>query len=438
MLRSMNTQKSRKNKLLFALAFLTAFWAISTPAKAEDFEFGFLFGKEAVSFQNKKITLFYGDKQQAINLGDFLIQESVLISLPGHYSEIENFHKCAEEINGLEICDLTTPLATKNHNKKGSAFFLQTQKLKQQLEKYTEEIRQEPREGKMEMTAEGGLRIIEQSNPGIELDVESTLNKIKETAVDTPEKIEFSVKKTAPKISTENISSLGIKELIGHGESNFRGSPKNRIHNIKVATEKFHGILIEPGQEFSFTTILGPVDETTGYKEELVIKQNKTIPEFGGGVCQVSTTMFRVALNTGLPITERHNHAYPVQYYAPQGTDATIYVPKPDFKFLNDTPGYILVQAKIEGTILSFDMFGTSDGRKVELEGPKVTERTADGKLKTVLYQIVNNSEGTLVRKDTFKSFYDNPAKYHEPQFTSKPSDWSGKQWDEYKAVHGL
>lgn len=148
--------------------------------------------------------------------------------------------------------------------------------------------------------------------------------------------------------------------------------------------------------------------------------------------------MFRVALNTGLPITERHNHAYPVQYYAPQGTDATIYVPKPDFKFLNDTPGYILVQAKIEGTILSFDMFGTSDGRKVELEGPKVTERTADGKLKTVLYQIVNNSEGTLVRKDTFKSFYDNPAKYHEPQFTSKPSDWSGKQWDEYKAVHGL
>ena len=264
------------------------------------------------------------------------------------------------------------------------------------------------------------------------------MNKILDEIEGKKTRIEFVVNKIEPTISTENLSDLGIEELLGHGESNFKGSPKNRIYNINVALKKFHGHLIKPGEEFSFTTILGLVEKETGYKEDLVIKNNKTIPEYGGGVCQVSTTMFRVALNAGLKITERHNHAYPVQYYSPQGTDATIYVPKPDFKFINDTTSYILIQGKIQGTVLSFDMYGTSDGRKVELEGPFVTERTPDGRLKTVLYQVINDAEDVLVRKDTFKSFYDNPDKYHEPQFTTKPDDWSNKQWDEYKATHGL
>ncbi len=241
-----------------------------------------------------------------------------------------------------------------------------------------------------------------------------------------------------PEIETKKIDKFYFKDLLGKGESNFAGSPPNRIHNIKTAIKKFHGLILKPEEEFSFTTLLGPVDEESGYKEELVIKQNKTIPEFGGGVCQVSTTMFRAALNAGFKITERHNHAYPVQYYSPQGTDATVYIPSPDLRFINDSPDFVLIQAKIEKTILTFELWGKSDGRQVEIEGPIVTEKSPNGRLKTVLYQVVKDKNGNLLRKDTFKSSYDNPDNYHEPEFKSKPENWSNKQWEEYKIQHNL
>jgi vancomycin resistance protein YoaR len=234
---------------------------------------------------------------------------------------------------------------------------------------------------------------------------------------------------------------MGIRKKIGHGESNFRGSPKNRIHNIHNAAGKFEGVVVPPGETFSFVKNLGPVDASTGYKEELVIKNHKTIPEFGGGVCQVSTTLFRAAVNTGLKITERRNHAYPVQYYAPQGTDATVYIPKPDLQFINDTPGYILIQPYFQGTILSFDIFGTSDGRQVETEGPILLKRTSDGGKKYVYYQIIKDKDGNQLAKNGFWSFYQNAASFHDHQpeiLTSKPKDWSGKEWKRYKREHGM
>jgi vancomycin resistance protein YoaR len=172
---------------------------------------------------------------------------------------------------------------------------------------------------------------------------------------------------------------------------------------------------------------------------ELVNKKNTTVPEFGGGICQVSTTMFRVALNTGLKITERHNHAYPVSYYNPPGLDATIYIPSPDLKFVNDTKNHILIQSRIEGTKLFFDFYGNPDGRQVELIGPTITEKTPEGKIRTILYQEVIDSNGNEIRKDVFKSFYDNHDNYPNPNdiLRSKPEDWSGKQWDEYYAKYG-
>jgi len=112
-----------------------------------------------------------------------------------------------------------------------------------------------------------------------------------------------------------NTNDMGIKELIGSGHSNFAGSPTNRRHNIKVGAEKLNGLIIKPGEEFSLVTALGPTTAEAGYLPELVIKGNKTVPEYGGGLCQVATTMFRAALGTGLPITERKNHSYRVSYY---------------------------------------------------------------------------------------------------------------------------
>src|SRR6185369_10179137 len=116
--------------------------------------------------------------------------------------------------------------------------------------------------------------------------------------------------------------------------SNFKGSPKNRRHNITVGVEKMKGVIVPQGAEFSFNEHLGPVDGEHGFLPELVIKKNGTVPEFGGGLCQVSSTTFRAAMTAGLPITQRRNHAYAVQYYSPQGTDATIYPGSADLKFI--------------------------------------------------------------------------------------------------------
>ncbi len=165
----------------------------------------------------------------------------------------------------------------------------------------------------------------------------------------------------------ENISDvndLGIREIIGTGHSNYAGSPANRRHNIRVGANKLHGLIIKPGEEFSLVKALGEVNKETGYLPELVIKGNKTTPEYGGGLCQIATTMFRTALATGLEITERRNHSYRVSYYEPAGTDATIYNPHPDLRFLNNTDSNILIQARFEGNNdIYFDFWGKSDGR---------------------------------------------------------------------------
>ncbi len=216
-----------------------------------------------------------------------------------------------------------------------------------------------------------------------------------------------------------SLNTLGINELIAKGESSFKGSPKNRIHNIKVGVEKMTGIIIKPGEEFSFNKYLGPVEEGYGFLPELVIKASGTVPELGGGLCQVSSTTFRAAMAAGLPITQRKNHAYAVQYYAPQGTDATIYPGVVDLKFINDTPAHILVWPHIENDYtLIFEFYGTKDQRRVTLEKPVQYDRKPDGSLKATWTRIVEKDGATST--STFKSTYLPPELFHkQEQFVS-------------------
>ena len=188
-------------------------------------------------------------------------------------------------------------------------------------------------------------------------DMETTLNSSGELEV------AMMVDVVEPKVGNQDVNDLGIKEILGTGISDFSGSPVNRVHNIGVGAATLHGLLIEPGEEFSLMGALGEIDGESGYRQELVIKGNETIPEYGGGLCQIGTTVFRGALSTGLPITARRNHSYRVSYYEPAGTDATIYSPWPDLKFVNDTKHHILIQTRQEGSELFFDFWGTKDGR---------------------------------------------------------------------------
>ncbi len=178
-----------------------------------------------------------------------------------------------------------------------------------------------------------------------------------------------------PKITEKTIAEYGIKDLVGTVTTNFKGSTADRAHNIKAGLDHINGLLIAPGQEFSTVRAIGEVTEEEGYVKEYVIKGNESIKELGGGLCQISTTLFRLALNAGLPITERVNHKYVVGYYGP-GLDATIYGPHPDLKFVNDTKGYLLLQGRIEGgNSLVLEFYGQKDDRKAEVTVPVITNR---------------------------------------------------------------
>jgi vancomycin resistance protein YoaR len=212
--------------------------------------------------------------------------------------------------------------------------------------------------------AENGLQV---DKPKFTEELAIALNQSKTT-------VTIPVSETSAKVeTTEELQKQGIKSLIGVGHTAYAGSPNARQHNIRTAIKKFNGLIIKPGETFSFNDNLGEVDGSTGYMKELVIKAEGTIPEYGGGVCQVSSTAYKAALFSGLEIDERSNHSYAVSYYAQidgYGLDSTIYPGVKDLKFTNNTPGSILMQAYVKDTEAFFKFYGTDDGRKVKLEGP--------------------------------------------------------------------
>lgn len=185
-----------------------------------------------------------------------------------------------------------------------------------------------------------------------------------------------------PDVATNKANSFGIKERIGVGYSEFPGSIAGRVHNVALAAGKLNGILIKPGEVFSFNNTVGDISAATGYQSAYIIKDGRTILGDGGGVCQVSTTLFRAALNAGLPILERHEHSYRVHYYEDDGSkaglDATVFDPTNDLKIKNDTPASILIQTKTDTNklTLTFELYGSSDGRKAEILDHKVWGET--------------------------------------------------------------
>ena len=235
---------------------------------------------------------------------------------------------------------------------------------------------------------EGGrVKEFTASKDGVEVQKEELIGlitdnlKLLEESDQASASIEIPVNKTAPKITTGDVNNLGIKELIGRGISRFKGSIPNRIHNIVLASSRFKGVLVPPGETLSFNQLLGDVSELTGFKQAYVIKEGKTVLGDGGGVCQVSTTLFRAALGAGLPIVERVAHAYRVGYYEQDsvpGFDATVYSPSPDLKIKNDTPGHILIQPAVDTktATLIFEIYGTNDGRIATTSKPIISSQT--------------------------------------------------------------
>jgi len=241
-----------------------------------------------------------------------------------------------------------------------------------------------------------------------------------------------------PVTDDKTAAQLGITQLIHAETSYFYGSSAARIQNIKIASGRFHGYLAAPGETISMADILGDVSLDTGYAEALIILGDQTIQGVGGGVCQVSTTLFRTAFFSGFPIVERHAHAYRVSYYEKTaankvnpdlaGLDATVFVPLVDFKFVNDTPYWLLMETYATNTSLTWKFYSTSDGRTVDWQTTGPTDITpapdpvynenpklAKGEIKQVDWAAQGadvtvtrtvNRDGSVYLQDTFRTHY--------------------------------
>lgn len=189
--------------------------------------------------------------------------------------------------------------------------------------------------------------------------------------------VTLSFKATPPKRTLAYFTSRGVTSFLATGETNYYGSSRARVTNIHVGAGKFQDRLLE-GKAISFNDTLGPITQATGFVPGLVIAGDRTATGVGGGICQVSTTVFRALYLAGLPILERRNHSYQVHYYDPQGLDATVYQPSQDLRFANDTGGALWVQAEWDDrrSQLAVSVFGRARPFEVQLGKPRVLSTT--------------------------------------------------------------
>jgi vancomycin resistance protein YoaR len=266
---------------------------------------------------------------------------------------------------------------------------------------------------------DGRATIFQPSRDGISLDQASAIKAIVAAASkpDTDRTVVLAVNIKKPDVNEANLNDLGINELISEGETEFPGSPSSRLTNVRIGAQQFNGILLKPDQVFSFGALLGAVGPEQGYVPGLVILGNHEEKQYGGGLCQVSSTAFRAALNAGLPIVARTNHSFAISYYtAPYGVpgvDATIYYPQVDFQFKNDTGHYILIQTVMQGSTLKFDFYGTKTKSGVIRNsqghpGPEFVTGTNDATLPshTVFWRDVLDLTGNVIKTDRFDTYY--------------------------------
>jgi len=279
------------------------------------------------------------------------------------------------------------------------------------------------------------LVLVEAHRSGRALDIDATAEQFIEQVRTPNRSMPFILEEIVPAVHAEATGEeLGITELVSESTTWFYGSSPERMHNIAQAASNFYGIVIAPGEEFSFNKFLGEVTAEQGYEQGLIIFGGRTIEGVGGGVCQVSTTAFQAAFWAGFPIVERWQHGYQVGYYDDgegPGMDATVYSPLVDLRFINDTPYHLLIENYYSeaNSSLTFKFYSTGLGREIIKDEPIIAnivppkpdvwefnEELAEGEIEQVDWAVegadvtvdrtVLNANGDLIRQDTFVSNY--------------------------------
>jgi vancomycin resistance protein YoaR len=275
--------------------------------------------------------------------------------------------------------------------------------------------------------------VLNPSTAGQKLDLEAATAMIEDALLTGKRDLTLPVTALFPKVDSNKIAEMGITELVSAATTYFKGSSKERVHNIVTAAEKFRGVVIPPGEQFSFNQNVGDVSAANGFVDSLIISGDRTELGVGGGVCQVSTTAFQAAFWGGFPILERYPHSYAVSWYNPPGLDATIFTPTADFRFRNDSGSYLLIRPEVDAAKgqVTFYIYGTKD-RTAEMIGkpevsnvrpapPPVYEESktlAEGQIKQVDWA-KEGKDVTVRRRITF-----NDGNVKEDKFVSKYQPW--------------
>lgn len=195
----------------------------------------------------------------------------------------------------------------------------------------------------------------------------------------------FSVNITAqasPRLSYDEIG--GQFMLISTFETQFELEVENRVENIKLASKALDGSVIFPDDEFSFNGKIGERSALKGYKLAKVIVNSKYQDDFGGGVCQVSTTLFNAVVLADLKITESHKHTFVPSYVKPS-FDAMVSYGYRDLRFKNDSKGVILIKSKVDGNKIRVEIYGTNPKGKYQIERVSIVEQILPFEKKTIL-----------------------------------------------------
>jgi vancomycin resistance protein YoaR len=265
------------------------------------------------------------------------------------------------------------------------------------------------------------------AQPGLQLDVDAAARAILAAALTPTDRVaRLLVEKAPPERTTREARAMGIKGRVA-GYTTYYGGEPNRIHNVQLVARLIDGAVIPPGTTFSFNATTGERSAEKGFLEAPVIINGELQTGLGGGVCQVSTTVFNAAYEAGLPIESRTNHALYIDHY-PQGRDATVNYPDIDLKFRNDTGHWLLLRTFVGSSALTVKLYGTPQRRRVETEttplaetGPPSTKRIPDPNLwrgeqvveeggqpsrRTSVTRRVYARNGRQLAEDTWTSWY--------------------------------
>lgn len=238
---------------------------------------------------------------------------------------------------------------------------LNQKKFTQKITELTAELGFPPEDASFKITEDDRVEVVP-GRDGLQVDAELAYQQLLNSLGKGQVKpiIHLSLVQVKPRRITEAVTAMGLKGLLSAYSTSFDPTNVGRTYNIRVAAAALDGLLVPPGQEISFNQVVGPRSTDAGYKNAQVIINNEFVEGIGGGVCQVSSTLYNAILLANLEILERTNHSLPVAY-VPMGRDATVVYGAIDLKFRNNTESYIYIRSSVKGRQLTFKIYGNTD-----------------------------------------------------------------------------